>query len=164
MKTDLITVGKVIGHFGVQGWLKVFSFTQPMENITVYRDWIVGGQLYKGIKSKKHGKTVVVYFTGIDNRSKAEPFIGMEVAIETTQLKALPNDEYYWRDLVGLKVVDQEGNALGLVDSLFETGANDVLVVKDGETEVLIPFVDPETVKSVSLTEGVIVVDWQEAE
>ncbi len=160
----MITVGKVVGHFGVQGWVKVFSHTQPMENITVYRDWIVGGQLYKGVKSKKHGKTVVAYFKGIDNRSKADAFIGLEVAIKSTQLKALPNDEYYWRDLVGLKVLDQHGETLGVVDSLFETGANDVLVVKDGDAEVLIPFVEPETVKSVSLTEGVIQVDWQEAE
>ena len=152
-----------MGHFGVQGWLKVFSHTQPMENITVYRDWIVGGQLYKGVKSKKHGKTVVAYFKGIDNRNKAEAFLGLEVAIVPTQLKALSNDEYYWRDLVGLKVIDQHGDELGLVDSLFETGANDVLVVK-GEAEVLIPFVEPETVKSVSLAEGVIKVDWQEAE
>lgn len=159
----MITLGKVVGHFGVQGWVKVFSYTQPMENITVYRDWIVGGQLYKGIKSKKHGKTVVAYFKGVDNRSKAEALIGLEVAIAPTQLKALPNDEYYWRDLVGLKVVNKGGEDLGVVDSLFETGANDVLVVK-GETEVLIPFVEPETVQSVSLTDGVIHVDWQEAE
>ena len=159
----MITLGKVVGHFGVQGWVKVFSYTKPMENITVYRDWIVGGQLYKGIKSKKHGKTVVAYFKGVDNRSKAEALIGLEVAIAPTQLKALPNDEYYWRDLVGLKVINKGGEALGVVDSLFETGANDVLVVK-GETEVLIPFVEPETVQSVSLTDGVIHVDWQEAE
>lgn len=159
----MITLGKVAGHFGVQGWVKVFSYTQPMENITVYRDWIVGGQLYQGVKSKKHGKTVIAYFKGIDNRSKAEALMGLEIAIEPTQLKALPNDEYYWRDLVGMQVIDQRGTVLGVVDSLFETGANDVLVVK-GDAEVLIPFVEPETVQSVSLTDGIIRVDWQEAE
>lgn len=162
MSDDLITVGKVTGHYGVKGWLKVYSYTQPMENIANYKTWIVGGETIKGIKAKKHGKTVVVYFKGLDNREKSQAFVGKEVQIYSEELSALGGDEFYWRQLIGLSVVNTKGEALGVIDSLFETGANDVMVVR-GESgeDVLIPFILDQYVKSVDLDCKSMLVDWE---
>lgn len=163
MNDDLITVGKVTGHFGVQGWLKVFSYTQPMENITAYRDWIVGEQLIKGIKAKKHGKTIVAYMQGVDNREKAAEFLGLEIKVSKAQLAELEDNEFYWHQLIGMQVIDTDREPLGKVVSMFETGANDVLVV-EGEKELLIPFILDKTVIVVDLPSQTITVDWQELE
>lgn len=163
MNDDLITVGKVTGHFGVQGWLKVFSYTQPMENITAYRDWIVGEQLIKGIKAKKHGKTIVAYMQGVDNREKAAEFLGLEIKVSKAQLAELKDNEFYWHQLIGMQVIDTDREPLGKVVSMFETGANDVLVI-EGEKELLIPFVLDKTVIAVDLPSQTITVDWQELE
>lgn len=163
MNDDLITVGKVTGHFGVQGWLKVFSYTQPMENITAYRDWIVGEQLIKGIKAKKHGKTIVAYMQGVDNREKAAEFLGLEIKVSKAQLAELEDNEFYWHQLIGMQVIDTDREPLGKVVSMFETGANDVLVI-EGEKELLIPFILDKTVIAVDLPSQTITVDWQELE
>lgn len=163
MNDDLITVGKVTGHFGVQGWLKVFSYTQPMENITAYRDWIVGEQLIKGIKAKKHGKTIIAYIKGVDNRDKAADLLGLEIKVQKNQLAKLSDNEFYWHQLIGMQVINAEQEPLGKVVSMFETGANDVLVI-EGEKELLIPFVPEKTIIAIDLPSKTMTVDWQDLE
>lgn len=162
MADDLITVGKITGHFGVKGWLKVYSYTQPMENISNYSQWYVGGELKKGIKSKKHGKTMVAYFKGCDSRELSQKYIGSEVQICADELGELPDDEYYWMQLIGLQVADLAGEKLGVISSMFETGANDVMVVVDAKgNEHLIPYILGGTVTKVDVVAQEITVDWE---
>ena len=168
-----VPVGKVNGLFGVKGWIKVFSDTQPRENILTYSPWFLkrNGQWqeFKLLTGKAHGKGVIAHLSGCIDRDVAAELIGSEIAIKREQLpKPLPG-EYYWSDLKGLKVINLEGIELGLVDSMLETGANDVMVVlsddsmsKKGKRERLIPFVTGDSVQEVNLEQGYITVDWDE--
>ncbi|MFI3136594.1 MAG: ribosome maturation factor RimM [Methylococcaceae bacterium] len=158
-----LTIGKIAGVFGVKGAVKVFSYTEPRENILNYPVWI----LKKGTESKlinvlagqRQGKSVVAQLEGIVDRDQAAELNGWMVVIERAQLPPVETGEYYWADLEGLSVVTTQGVNLGVVDYLLETGANDVLVVK-GDRERLIPFLRDQTIKSVDLTQSQIIVDW----
>jgi 16S rRNA processing protein RimM len=105
---------------------------------------------------------VIAKLEGYDDRDEAMQLVGALIAINLNQLKPLDQDEYYWRDLIGLRVVNQQNVELGVVDRLFETGANDVLVVKDETQERLIPWTLGHAVLEVDIEQGVIQVDWDE--
>ncbi|EGL56073.1 MAG: ribosome maturation factor RimM [Pseudomonadota bacterium] len=165
---EFIPVGKISGAFGVKGWVKVYSFTEPRTNILQYSplflsrrgDWIEikvsGGRL--------QGKGVVMGIENVTDRDQVQPLVGADLAIKKSQLEPVDEDEFYWNDLEGLTVINLQNQVLGKVDHLLETGANDVLVVKaDGKkAEILIPFVVDEIVKLVDLDEEIIQVDWSE--
>lgn len=112
---------------------------------------VVDGQL--------QGKTIVAQLAGVNDRGQAAGLMGWDVFITQDQLPAAAKGEYYWSDLVGLKVETIDGVQLGVVDSLLETGANDVIVVQ-GERERAIPFLQGQTVIDIDLDAGRIVVDW----
>jgi 16S rRNA processing protein RimM len=161
-----ITLGKISGVFGVKGWIKVHSFTDPREGIADYPCWQI---LQKGQwrevqleSGQRQAKTVIAKLKGIDNRDDAMLLMGAEIAIYKHQLDDLDDDEYYWRDLQGLRVINAEGIDLGKVHQMLETGANDVMVVQEekGGQERLIPFTLKHTVQKVDLLAGVITVDW----
>jgi 16S rRNA processing protein RimM len=162
---EFIPVGKISGAFGVRGWVKVYSFTEPRGNILEYSplflsrqgEWIEievsGGHL--------QGKGVVMGIANVTDRDQVQPLIGAELAIRKAQLEPADEDEFYWADLIGLSVENLDGEVLGTVDHLLETGANDVLVVKaDKQSERLIPFVVDDIVKLVDLDNKLIRVDW----
>ena len=165
-----VPVGKVTGLFGVKGWIKVFSDTQPRENILTYSPWFIKRdgqwQEYKLLTGKAHGKGVIAHLDGCLDRDIAAELLGSEIAIKREQLPRPSPGEYYWSDLKGLKVINLEGVELGVVDSMLETGANDVMVVsgmgQKGKRERLIPFLTDSTVHEVNLEQGVITVDWDE--
>jgi 16S rRNA processing protein RimM len=106
-----------------------------------------------------HGKGVIALLEGCDDREVARKLVGASIAIRRSQLEATAQGEYYWDDLLGLKVITVSGVELGIVDHLLETGANDVLVVV-GERECLIPYVRDEVIVSVDLDASEIRVDW----
>ncbi len=160
---DDINVGNISGVFGVKGWLKVFSHTEPRENILSYNPWILKkNNLVKSVKvigGRVQGKLVVAQLDGITDREQAELLMGYQINITKQQLPKPAQGEYYWADLLGLDVENIEGIYLGKVDNLFETGANDVLVVL-GERERAVPFLKGQTVKLVDLENRKIIVDW----
>jgi 16S rRNA processing protein RimM len=157
-----ISVGRVAGLFGVNGWVKVYSHTRPRETILNYRPWhitVAGAtRTFDILEGRQQGKGLVARIAGCDDRDTAAGLVGGEIAIDATQLPATGEREYYWADLEGLRVVNDAGVELGRVSHLFETGANDVMVVR-GERERLIPF-GSAIVKEVDLDSGVIRVDW----
>lgn len=158
-----INVGRISGVFGVKGWLKVFSFTDPRENILSYSPWLLkkGGEIKQldVIDGSLHGKAIIAWLDGIDDRDQAAGLIGWEIFITHDQLPKTTEGEYYWSDLIGLKVETVDGVPLGVVGSLLETGANDVLVVQ-GERERAIPFLQGQTIINIDLDAGSIIVDW----
>lgn len=111
------------------------------------------------LEGRQHGKGVVAHLQDCDDRDQAQALMGHEIGIRRDQLPVTAPGEYYWSDLHGLKVITLDGEALGTVDHLIETGANDVLVVK-GERERLIPFISEQVIISVDLDAGEIQVDW----
>jgi 16S rRNA processing protein RimM len=167
-KESWIALGKLAGAHGIKGWVKVQSFTAPKENILNYSPWYIkkDGQWVevKNVSGKLQGKSIVVKLDFSPDRNVAETLKGCDIAVKPEQLEQLEQGEYYWRDLVGLEVINLEQIDLGRVDSLMETGANDVLVVKgkqDGErVERLIPYIPEEFIKQVDLEKGSITVDW----
>jgi len=158
-----VSVGKISGVFGIKGWVKVFSFTDPRENILTYSPWL----LKKGDETKTvnvvdgqlQGKTIVAQLAGIDDRDQAASLMGWDVFITQDQLPKAAKGEYYWSELIGLQVETIDGIQLGVVDSLLETGANDVIIVQ-GERERVIPFLQGGTIIKVDLDAGKIIVDW----
>jgi len=169
MKTaeTFIPVGKIAGVFGVKGWMKVFSFTQPRKNILSYSPLylLTKGQWVeaKVTNGRVQGKGIVISLESVTEPDAVSPLIGTELAIKEHQLKPTEEDEFYWSDLTGLKVINVNDEPLGEVDSIVETGAHDVLLVKDKAQNIerLIPFVMGEIVQDVNLDNGVIRVDWE---
>ncbi len=160
---DRVTLGKVVGLHGVSGWVKVFSYTDPKENIFTYRPWRVK---FKGewqemavTAHRNQGKGLVAKIESVNDRESARELIGSEIAVLRSQMPRSGGGEYYWADLVGLTVVTTEGVVLGRVDHLIATGANDVLVV-EGDRQRLVPFVTDMYVIKVDLDAAVIEVDW----
>jgi len=160
---DMVVVGRISGLYGVRGWVKVYSYTEPRDNILSYSPWYLRrGDTWKQYtvrEGKRHGKGVIVSFDHCDDRDAARQLISSNIAIQRSQLPAISDNEYYWQDLIGLTVVNSDGAELGQVDHLVETGANDVLVVK-GEREHLIPYVRDTVITGIDLEKGVIHVDW----
>lgn len=158
-----INVGKISGVFGVKGWVKVFSFTDRRENILNYSPWLLkkGGETkqVKVVEGQLQGKVVVARIDGINDRDQAESLMGWDIYISPSQLPKAAQGEYYWSDLIGLTVETVLGVQLGKIDSLLETGANDVVIVK-GERERVIPFLQGQTIQSIDLAAGKMVVDW----
>jgi 16S rRNA processing protein RimM len=156
-----VVLGRIVGVYGVRGWVKIFSETEPREGILAYSPWLVGdSQTPKAVvEGRRHGKGVVARIAGCDDRDQAAALIDQEISITRDRLPPPRSDEFYWIDLEGLEVWTGDGYRLGVVDHLFATGANDVLVVS-GERERLLPFVWGEVIRSVDFEQGRIEVDW----
>jgi len=161
--SDIVIIGKFGSPHGIRGWVKVHSFTQPLDNILNYHPWLFKLKnhweplVYTEVE--QHGNQLLVKLKDCEDRNTAESYTNKEIGLYREQLPALPEGEYYWKDLEGLNVMNKQGNCLGKVDYLFETGSNDVLVVK-GDKEYLIPYLPGSTILKVDLAEKVIFVEW----
>lgn len=164
----LTLVGKVTGVYGIKGWVKVYSYTEPMENIFSYPNWFiqVDGQ-WKDIKVnnwRPQGKGLVAQLDNCQDRTLAQKYTQCEIAIPSESLPAAGEGEFYYHQLEGLLVVTTDDVVLGRVDYLFNTGSNDVMVVKgckesvDGR-ERWLPYTD-DCALEINLNDGFIKVDW----
>lgn len=167
---DRVLLGRINGLFGVRGWVKVYSYTVPAANILAYSRWYVGRsgdwRSMRLVDGRVHGKGLVALLAPADgdepvaDRDAAAELMGQEIAVARDDLPPLAEGEHYWADLLGLQVVNRDGDELGTVTGMMDTGVHGVLVV-DGEHERLIPFVPGEIVDEVDSGTGRIVVDWE---
>ena len=165
---DLIVLGKITSVHGIRGEVKIFSFTDPIDNLLDYKRWTLqrDGEVkqIELVSGRLQGKILVAKLKGLDDREVARTFAGFDICVPREQLPDLAEDEFYWYQLAGLKVIDQLGQLLGTIDHLFETGANDVMVVKPcagslDDRERLLPYT-AQCVLKVDLAAGEMQVDW----
>ncbi|WP_404851488.1 ribosome maturation factor RimM [Colwellia sp. RSH04] len=169
-KEQQIILGKVGAVYGIKGWLRIHSFTDDPDAILDYFPWSLklgnNTQTVDVTDWRKHNKGLIVKVAGIDDRDIAQKLVSSEIFVNESALPELPEGDYYWRDLIGMKVVTSNGYDLGVVSELLETGANDVLVVKAnlndgfGKKERLIPYTLGQAVESVNAENKQICVDW----
>ena len=190
---NMVVMGRIVAPYGVYGWLKVVPDTEAIDGLFDYDSWWLGkGDDWREMvveTAKIHNDVIVVKLVGIDDRDAAFACKGKQIAVPREQLPEPDENEYYWSDLVGLRVTNSQGVDFGVITEVFETGANDVLVVKpvalvkpdssakedsktksdavpveagkDKPQERLIPFV-ADVVLTVDLEAKSMLVDWDE--
>ncbi len=174
---DWAVVGKITTAFGIQGWVKIYSFTENPQDIFAYKPWNVktarGWKQVKVSQWKVQSKGLVAKLEGCEDRDAALAYGQNEIRISKAQFQPLEEDEFYWQDLEGCRVLNLQQENLGIVTSLMETGANDVLVLKidDGSVpllsdkgkavkERLIPYVPDEIIQNIDIANKQIIVEW----
>lgn len=164
----MVVLGRFTAPYGVKGWLHLHPFGDDPASWKRLAQWWLAREdgpaaqwkAYAIGGLRQHGGSWVVKLDGIDSRDASEALTGWYFGAPKDSLPATKEGEYYWADLIGLKVMNVQGVDLGTVASLIATGANDVLQVRDGEHERLLPFIE-QVVKEVDVAGGRMVVDWQ---
>ena len=163
-----VELGKIVGVWGVKGWIKLHSYTRNRADIAQYATWYLQEPRKKNepvaievLNCREQGQGIVAQLDGVTDRDQAMAMSGQIIFVKKADLPELPNGEFYWQQLIGLKVRNSDGE-IGVVDSILETGANDVLVIKAADKEqadVLIPYTD-QAVIEIDVEQGFMVVDW----
>lgn len=194
LSSKLVVIGNIGAPFGIKGWLKVFSYTDPQENILNFNKWylirsssnintlkekntpLLEYSPYNIREIKKFQQQFLVLFEGIADRNNAALLTNKKIGINRHDLPELPAGQYYWDDLIGSEVYNLSGEMLGLLDHVFATGANDVLVVnkknnnnyttnntkkyKNNNDSYLIPYKEKEFVVDIDLCNKKLIVNW----
>lgn len=176
-------LGKVGKVHGIKGWVRVISFTEEADGILDYPLLKLGfesslapriggeagttGTLERVEidEFKRQPKGLIAHFKGIDTPEEARLLNGATLSVERAKLPDLASEEFYWYQLEGLAVINQQDECFGRVKGLLETGANDVLVVAATEDSIddrerLIPYLRDSVVRQVNLDEGQLRVEW----
>ena len=168
--SQLVIMGRIVAPYGVFGWLKVLPETEVFDGLLDYKSWFIGKvdvwQEYSVAESKLHNEVLAVKLNGIDDRDAAFACKGKQVAVPKSSLPKLKHNEYYWSDLIGLSVKNQQATEFGLITDVFATGANDVIIVNGDnlainniQRERLIPFT-PQVIIAVDIKAKTMLVDW----
>jgi len=173
----MVVMGRVVAPYGVFGWLKVIPDTEAFDGLFDYDTWWLGkGNDWRELEvetAKVHNDVILVKLEGINDRDAAFACKGKQIAVPREQLPEPDEDEYYWSDLIGVRVKNLQGVDFGVISDVFETGANDVIAVRSDEVmqdagktdakakplERLLPFV-ASVVLEVDLTAKTMLVDW----
>jgi 16S rRNA processing protein RimM len=157
-------IGSISGVFGIKGWVKIFSFTAQREDILKYSPWLLkkndAMRTVEVITGQLQNKGVVAQLKGVTDRNDAEELVGWDIFIDYSKLPPLKPNEYYWLDLIGMEVENTDGVVLGFIESILETGSNDVLIVQGNERQHAIPFIQQQTVLMIDLAANKMHVDW----
>ena len=173
---DAVEVGRILGAWGVKGWIKVQPFSGDPKALFSTKRWFIEsaapaspraaaavqtrGRLMRVTQAREHGEFVVAKPEGSDDRAAAEAWQSARIFVSRASFPTPGQDEFYWIDLIGLAVVNRQGEALGVVADLLDTGAHCVLrIAAEGAAERLVPFV-AAYVDDVNLAERRITVDW----
>lgn len=163
--SDRVELGRLNGAWGAGGWVKVYSLTQPPENIFEYQPWRTTGSpgLLHVRQWRRQGPRLVAQVEEIDTRDQAEALQGAPLFIDRSDLPRAGEDSWYWHDLIGLAVFNREGRNLGTIKGLLDAGVHDVLEIQrdQGQADLLVPFVPGHFVDEVDTAAGRITVDWQ---
>ena len=158
-----MVLGRVGAPFGVQGWVKVTSYTEPVAGIANYARWTLvrGGEQrqVRVLESKRAGQSIAVKLEGVETREAAQALTGAEVQVDRSELPQAGPKEHYLHDLLGLEAVNREGVPLGRVDGFLDLPAHPVAVLRDGTRERLVPVV-PERLVAVDRAAGRVTFDW----
>ena len=162
----MVILGHLGAPWGIKGWIKVDSFTDPPAAILNYPVWQVaradgGWEPVRVVAGRQQGtgRLVVAGLEGVASPEDARRFVGRDVAVPRTELPEPKAGEYYWEDLLGCRVATLEGVELGGISHFLEYPAGPVMVVRDGARERWIPLV-PRHLKKVDLGERCVTVDW----
>lgn len=167
--TDLLHVATLKKPYGIKGWLWVFSHTEEHAAIFEMSPWYMKTATgFKPLTVKEwrtQGAGLVASFVEVPDRNVAETMNGTTIWVDKSSLPALADDEYYWSELVGLKVVNEQQECLGVIKSLFETGAHAMMSVVPSADSIdresrLIPW-HTTIVQSVNRETGVVLVAWE---
>ena len=162
--SSIIVVGRFAGPHGVRGGIHLHSYTSPPANLLAYAPWFVRNppqdpqwRSLQVVELRPHKDQFVAKIEGVTQREDLHALRGGEVGVLASVLPAPEPNEYYWRDLIGLEVINLQGISLGMVSDMMETGAHDLLVVSKAPKQRLIPFV-ARYIQAVTLAR--IEVDW----
>lgn len=159
---ERIVLGRITGVFGIKGWVKIQSYTDPREAILNYGDWQLEQRNARRAvtvrEGRRHGKQVVAHLESFDDRDLAATLVGSEITVARESLAPLAPREFYRADLIGLEVRDAAGARLGRVDHFIDGPAYPLMVVR-GERELWLP-VTPQYLRRVDLAKGEIHVAW----
>ena len=173
LASDTLVIGIIGAPYGVNGWVKITSHTHDLDGVFAYTPWLLGqveeSKDYVVDQWRTHNKGLVAKLVGVDNRDDAEGIKNLEISIKAEMLPELDDSDVYWRELVGMQVVTDKGYNLGVIKELFETGANDVLLVKAnlndafGQKERMVPYLLEQVIKQVDRQAKTVTVDWDPA-
>lgn len=158
-----VVVGRFGKPHGIKGFVTVHSFTHPRENILEYANWhaVIKGsyQPLKILHAELTHKAIIARVAGYETRELAARLTNVDIAVDISQFPILEEGDYYWHELTGMQVINQQDENLGVVKELLSTGSNDVLIV-EGEKRTLIPWIPGQFVLNVDKVARVIRVDW----
>lgn len=168
MAKNWVLIGAIGKPYGIKGWVKINSYTEPTSNIFDYRPWYLAapGKENSPILIEiinyhlNHGQHLIAQLADCQTPESASLLTNHKIYVERQTLSPLAEKEYYWVDLIGLKVYNQEKIYLGTVEAILATGSNDVLVVVDQKKRHLIPFLLERTIQSIDIGQKTMLVDW----